>query len=153
MKFLRLQPHNLCIGSPAVQWNLWKTVWPNQKWENPKWRPLNFKCMYLRFQTKSKRNFNGFTYVIGGPVIQRGLMGTMYNQSESGLSKMTASIFQMQRAPLLSQKYDYLMAATITPLFWELVEILCDQTGGRKNPKMATSELQTRTYLACWSKL
>ena len=41
------------------------TVRPNRKWENPRWRPPNFKCMYLRSQTRYPRNSNGHAYVFG----------------------------------------------------------------------------------------
>ena len=48
------------------------TMRPNRKWKNPRWWPLNFKCMYLRFQTKRyRRNSNGYTYTFWGLVIQR----------------------------------------------------------------------------------
>ena len=42
-----------------------KTLRPNRKWKNPRWRPPNFKCMYLRFQTRYQRNSNGYAYVFG----------------------------------------------------------------------------------------
>ena len=39
------------------------TMRPNRKWTNPRWWPPNFKCMYLRSQTRYQRNSNGYTYV------------------------------------------------------------------------------------------
>ena len=39
------------------------TMRPNRKWKNPRWWPLNFKCMYLRLYTRWQRNSNGYTYV------------------------------------------------------------------------------------------
>ena len=30
-------------------------------WKNPSWQPFNFKCMYLRSQTRYQRNSNRYT--------------------------------------------------------------------------------------------
>ena len=38
---------------------------PNWELKNPRWRPLNFKCMYLLFQTRNQRNYNGYTFIFG----------------------------------------------------------------------------------------
>ena len=39
------------------------TMWPYRKWKKSRWRPLNFKCVSLRSQTRCQRNSNGYTYV------------------------------------------------------------------------------------------
>ena len=33
--------------------------------ENPRWRPLNFKSVYLSLYTRWQRNSNGHTYIFG----------------------------------------------------------------------------------------
>ena len=34
------------------------TVQLNRKWKNPRWRPKNFDCVYLRFQTGQHTRYN-----------------------------------------------------------------------------------------------
>ena len=41
-----------CFGGPAIHWNFWEYSAIKPEVENARWRPQNFKCMYLRFQTK-----------------------------------------------------------------------------------------------------
>jgi len=39
--------------------------WRNRKWTNPRWQPLNFRSLYLRFQTEYQQHSNGITYIYG----------------------------------------------------------------------------------------
>ena len=38
------------------------TMRVNRKWKNPRWRPLNFECMYLCLHIRYQRKSNGYTH-------------------------------------------------------------------------------------------
>ena len=44
------------------------TLWSNRKIpevKNPRWRPVNFNCVFLRIQTSYRRHSNWYTHVLG----------------------------------------------------------------------------------------
>ena len=50
---------------PAFHWDLTEYCATKPEVDNPRWHPLNFKCMYLRFQTCCVLRFHfGRTYSI-----------------------------------------------------------------------------------------
>jgi len=73
--------HCTYVVGPAIHWNLWC--------KNPRWRPLNFKYMYLRSQDKTSTTFQRLHPRFVGSRIPAGLVPILYNQTENGYSKIT----------------------------------------------------------------
>jgi len=61
-KFQRLY---LCCRRPTFHWDPWEYYATKLDWKNPRWWPLNFKCIFLHYQTINQWNSNGYTYVFG----------------------------------------------------------------------------------------
>ena len=82
------------------------TVQLDRKWKNARWRPKNFDCVYLRFQTgqptRCIRNSNSLTHVFE---VQHstGTYGKTAKKPEVEKSKMAASKLRMH-ASLLPDK-------------------------------------------------
>ena len=45
-----------CFWGPAIHWTFWDYSAIKPEVENARWRLLNLKCVYLRFQTKDINN-------------------------------------------------------------------------------------------------
>ena len=61
----KFQRQHLCFWGPAFHWDLWEYHATNPEVKNPRWRPLNFKYIYIRSQTSYQRNSIGYTYNFG----------------------------------------------------------------------------------------
>ena len=111
------------------------TVWLNRKRQNPRWRSLNFKFMYLCFQTRYQRNPDGYTYVFGVK-FPLGLMRILYDQTGNG--NIQDGGLQTSNACISASRQDINEIPTVMPMFFgssfplELVAWLSDQTGSGK---------------------
>lgn len=57
----------LHFGGPTSYRDWWEFIATKSKMENSRWRSHNFKCIYLRSQTRDQRNFNGCSHFCWRP--------------------------------------------------------------------------------------
>ena len=105
---------------------------------NPRWRPQNFKCMYLRFQTRYQWNSNGHAYVFGVLLSIGTYENIMRPNRKRNKFKMAAGklCLRVSLPPdKISAKFHRLYLIVRGPAFhwdsWEL-RIPWDHTGSRK---------------------
>ena len=121
----------------------------NRKWEIPRWRPVNFNCVFLRSQTRYRRNSNGYTHVFG---VQHS-NGTSSDTVRPNRKWVIQDVsLKTSNACISVSRQDINEIPTAMPMFsgssspMRLTRRLCDQTGSGK-----FQDGSRLTLIACFS--
>ena len=134
-KFQRLY----LFWGPAIHWNFWEYCAIKPEVKNARWRPLNFKCMYLGSQTKDINEIATALHPCFGVQHSNGTGADTVQPNRKWIIQDGGHLTSNACISAPRQdRYEMLTDSATIPMFWgssnplELVKILCDQTGSGK---------------------
>ena len=107
------------------------TVRPNRQWKSPRWRQLNFNCVFLHSKTRYRRNSNGYTHVLGVQHSNETCSDTMQTNRKWAIQD---GGLKTSNACISASRLDINEIPTAMPMFagssfpMRLIRRLCDQT-------------------------